>query len=222
MMQPDYWRQRWAEGRTGWHQPEVNRLLARHWPGLELAEGSRVFVPLCGKSLDMVWLADRGHAVFGVELSAAACEEFFAEHGLTPEVSGHGDFRRYRAGRIELWAGDVFELTAADLSDCAACYDRAALIALPPDQRRRYAGELFGKLPSGCRALLITLEYPAGEKQGPPFSVDEAEVHRLLEPGWRVSLQEKRDILASQPGFQAEGVTRLHTAAYRLRKQSGS
>lgn len=220
-MDPNYWHQRWAEGRTGWHQPEVNRLLIRHWPGLGLVPASRVFVPLCGKSLDMVWLAEQGHAVFGVELSAAACEEFFAERGLEPQAATHGHFRRYRAGAYELWAGDAFDLSAADLAGCAACYDRAALIALPADLRRRYVRDVLGALPAGSRALLVTLEYPAGEKQGPPFSVDEAEVHRLFELAWRVSLQERRDILASQPDFQAEGVTRLHTAAYRLRKRAG-
>jgi thiopurine S-methyltransferase len=219
-MEPTFWQHRWAEGRTGWHQPEANRLLVRHWPVLSVAPDCRVFVPLCGKSLDMAWLADQGHQVFGVELAPEACEAFFAERGLTPAVDNKGAFRRYRAGAIELWAGDAFELTAADLSDCAACYDRAALIALPPDLRRRYVTHVLGLLPLGCRALLITLEYPSAEKQGPPFSVDEAEIHRLFEPHWRVSFQDRRDILARESGFREEGVTRLHTAAYRLRKLS--
>lgn len=220
-MEPAFWHQRWAEGRTGWQQPEANRLLVRHWPALKLPTGSRVFVPLCGSSVDMTWLANQGHHVFGVELSPAACEAYFAAQGQTPDVDNHAGFRRYRAGTIELWAGDAFGLSAADLSDCTACYDRAALIALPPDLRRRYVTRVLGLLPLGCRALLITLEYPSAEKQGPPFSVDEAEIHRLFEPQWRVSFQERRDILAREPTFQAEGVNRLHTAAYRLRKGGG-
>ena len=221
-MDPDSWHRRWAEGRTGWQQDQVNALLLRHWPQLGAAPASRVLVPLCGISLDMVWLAGEGHPVFGVELSIRACEAFFSAHGLAPETAFQGHFRRFRADRFELWAGDVFDLTAADLAGCTACYDRAALIALPADLRRRYVTEVLGALPAGCRALLVTLEYPQPEMAGPPFSVDEAEVHRLFEPAWRVSLQVRRDILAREAKFRHDGVTRLHTAAYRLRKRSAA
>lgn len=219
-MEPDYWQQRWAEGRIGWHQPDVNTLLRQHWSALSLPEGSRVFVPLCGKSADMAWLAAQGHRVLGVELSHDACAAFFAEHGLVPEVTAHGGFQRYRSGRIELLAGDAFALSAHELADCAASYDRAALIALPESMRQRYAEHVLGKLPAGCRTLLVTLDYPQHEKQGPPFSVDQAEVERLFAANWQIELLERRDILAQQPGFQAEGVTRLNTAAYRLAKVS--
>ncbi len=219
-MEPDYWQQRWAEGRTGWHQSDVNALLRQHWPALSLPHGSRVFVPLCGKSADMAWLAAQGHRVLGVELSRDACAAFFAEHGLVFELTAHGALQRYRSERIELLAGDAFALSTHDLADCTACYDRAALIALPADMRQRYAEQVLGKLPTGCRTLLVTLDYPQHEKQGPPFNVDQAEVEHLFAANWHVALLERRDILAQQPGFQAEGVTRLHTAAYRLTKVS--
>lgn len=215
-MEPDYWQQRWAEGRIGWHRPEVNALLRRHWPTLALPPDSRVFVPLCGKSEDMAWLAAQGHRVLGVELSREACAAFFAEHGLVPEVSAHGHFQRYRSERVELLAGDAFDLVAHDLADCSACYDRAALIALPTSMRQRYVEQVLGKLPAGCHALLVTLEYPPHEKAGPPFSIDAAEVARLFALLWQVETLERRDILAREPSFQAEGVTRLETVAYRL------
>lgn len=95
-------------------------------------------------------------------------------------------------------------------------YDRAALIALPASLRRRYVRELHARLPTGCRGLLITLEYPPHERQGPPFALEDADVRALYEPGWRVERLERRDILAGQPAFAAEGVTALHTSAYRL------
>lgn len=215
-MEPDYWQRRWAEGRIGWHQPEVNALLRRHWPALALPPNSRVFVPLCGKSEDMAWLAAQGHRVLGVELSREACAAFFAENGLVPEVSAHGHFQRYRSERVELLAGDAFDLGAHDLADCSACYDRAALIALPASMRQRYVEQVLGKLPAACRTLLVTLEYPQHEKAGPPFSVDAGEVERLFAPRWQIDPLERRDILAREPGFQAEGVTRLETVAYRL------
>ncbi len=218
-MDPDFWLQRWREGRTGFHNEHVQPLLERHWPTLGLASGSRVFVPLAGKSLDMAWLAARGHRVLGVELSPLAVTQFFAAQGLTPEVHESRYGVHHRAGDIELLCGDVFALDAAALADCAGVYDRAALIALPAPMRRRYVKELHAQLPMGCRGLLVTLEYPPHEKDGPPFPVPEREVRDLYEPEWRVERLEQRDILAAQPGFVAEGVTALTTTAYRLQRE---
>ncbi|KRD30555.1 thiopurine S-methyltransferase [Lysobacter sp. Root916] len=217
-MNAEFWQQRWRERQIGFHQDRPSPLLLKHWPSLGLAPDSRVFVPLAGKTLDMAWFASQGHRVLGVELSRIAVEEFFAEHGLTPEVEMSRYGRHYRAGAIELICGDAFALDAALLSDCAAVFDRAALIALPTPLRERYAGELYPHLPSGCRGLLITLEYPQHEKQGPPFSVVEQEVYRLYAPDWRLRTLERRDILAQQPAFIADGVTALDTVVYALER----
>ncbi|KRD80219.1 thiopurine S-methyltransferase [Lysobacter sp. Root983] len=217
-MNAEFWQQRWRERQIGFHQDRPSPLLLKHWPSLGLAPDSRVFVPLAGKTLDMAWFASQGHRVLGVELSRIAVEEFFAEHGLTPEVEMSRYGRHYRAGAIELICGDAFALDAALLSDCAAVFDRAALIALPTPLRERYAGELYPRLPSGCRGLLITLEYPQHEKQGPPFSVVEQEVYRLYAPDWRLRTLERRDILAQQPAFIADGVTALDTVVYALER----
>lgn len=218
-MDPDFWHQRWREGRTGFHQDNPTPLLLEHWPELALAPGSLVFVPLAGKSLDLVWLAAQGHRVLGVELSPLAVAQFFAEHDLTPQVRDSRYGRHYRAGDIELICGDVFGLDADVLAEGAAVYDRAALIALPPPLRRRYVRELHALLPAGCRGLLITLEYPQHEKQGPPFAVPEAEVRELYGRDWHVETRERRDILGLQPGFIAEGVSALETVVYRLSKR---
>lgn len=219
-MDPEFWQQRWREGRTGFHQDKPMPLLLRHWPALGLAPGSRVFVPLAGKSLDLAWLAAQGHRVLGVELSPLAVAQFFEEQGLAPQVRESRYGRHYSAGNIELVCGDVFALDAEALADCAAVYDRAALIALPPPLRRRYVRELYALLPGGCRGLLITLEYPPHEKQGPPFSVPEDEVRELYGRDWEVTTLERRDILAQQPGFAAEGVSALETAVYALSRKA--
>ena len=218
-MQPEFWHQRWREGRIGFHQDQPTPLLLEHWPSLGVAPGAKVFVPLAGKSLDLAWFASRGHRVLGVELSQLAIEQFFAEHGLRPvrRTSPYGT--HFEAGNIELVCGDAFGLDAGVLAGCDAVYDRAALIALPPELRQRYARQLYACLPAGCRGLLVTLEYPQHEKQGPPFSVAETEVRALYGQDWDVALLERRDILARQPGFVAEGVTALDTAAYRLRRR---
>lgn len=215
-MQHDFWHQRWQEGRIGFHQDKPTPLLVEHWPSLELAPGSRVFVPLAGKSLDMVWLAAQGHRVFGVELSELAVSQFFAEQGLRPEVWETASGRHHVAGEVELVCGDVFALEPTLLASCDAVFDRAALIALPPELRARYVDEVYPRLPTGCRGLLVTLEYPQHEKQGPPFSVEEEEVHALFDRDWQLDTLVRRDILARQPAFIEEGVTALATAAYRM------
>ena len=215
-METEFWHERWREGKIGFHQDRVSPMLEAHWDALGLADGCTVFVPLAGKSLDMDWLAPRGHSVLGVEISEIAVRQFFAERDLRPTITMTRYGAHFTHGAIELICGDAFALDAEALAGCAGVFDRAALIALPLDMRRRYADELYARLPSGCRGLLVTLEYPPHEKQGPPFTVDEAEVRSLFAPHWDIDLLERKDILADQPGFLAEGVTALHTSAYRL------
>ncbi len=217
-MHPDFWLQRWQNGQIGFHRQEVMPLLQHHWPALELAAGSRVLVPLCGKSLDMHWLAAQGHRVLGVELSSLAVQQFFAEAGLVPERHRSKYGEHFVAGPIEIICGDAFGLDSSVLADVAGVYDRAALIALPAPLRQQYLDTVYANLPDGCSGVLITLEYPQSEKQGPPFSVDQDEVKRLFSPSWQATLQERRDILAQEPSFQAEGVTALGTAVYRLQR----
>ncbi len=215
-MDSAFWQQRWREGRIGFHQSRVMPLLQQHWPVLALPPASRVLVPLCGKSLDMPWLAAQGHRVLGVELSRIAIEQFFEENKLHPDVHQSHYGTHFSAGPIELVCGDVFDLDADMLGDCQGVYDRAALIALPAPMRARYVGELYARLPRGCRGLLITLEFPQHEKSGPPFSVDDDEVRALYGRDWHLAQLERRDILDTQPGFVAEGVTQLHTTVYRI------
>ena len=218
-MQPDFWHERWQSDRIGFHQDAVSPMLAAHWDACAVAGDARVFVPLCGKSLDMVWLAERGHRVLGVELSPIAIQAFFEALGERPRVHDTPCGRHHVAGPYELVLGDAFALDAAMLAGCAGVYDRAALIALPPDMRARYLRQLYARLPPGCRGLLVTLEYPPAEKAGPPFPVAEAEVRDGLAPAWRVDLLERRDILAAEPGFAEQGVTALSTSAYRLSRR---
>jgi len=217
-MQPEFWHQRWQTDQIGFHRDTPLPLLLKHWPTLGLTEGSRVLVPLCGKSLDMVWLAEQGHRVLGVELSELAITRFFDERGLAPEISQSGFGTHYRAGAWEIICGDAFALSTELLQDCAGVYDRGALIALPPHMRERYAATTWARLPAGCQGLLVTLEYPQAEKSGPPFSVEESEVRQRFAGRYEVELIERRDILKHEPGFQVEGVTALNTSVYRMQR----
>ena len=219
-MDRDFWLQRWHDNQIGFHQDQPTPLLCKHWASAGVADGATGFVPLAGKSLDMVWLAAQGHRVLGVELSPLAVAQFFAEHDLTPEVSESRYGLHHRAGPIELVLGDAFGLDAELLAGCDAVYDRAAVIALPPELRTRYAEALYPRLPASCRGLMITLEYPQHEKDGPPFSVPETEVRERFAPHWDVHLLERRDILATQQSFVDQGVTALDTCVYRLVRHS--
>ena len=131
-MDPSFWHDRWENQDIGFHQADIHALLPAYWPRLELASDAPVFVPLCGKSLDMVWLAQQGHRVIGAELSQRAIDDFFAERGLAPTTRASGSFTVKSAGPYELWCGDFFDLPREAVAGVAGVYDRAALIALPP------------------------------------------------------------------------------------------
>ena len=217
-MQPDFWHQRWANQQIGFHQSTPTPLLQKHWPALDVAKDSTVFVPLCGKSLDLAWLAAQGHRVLGVELSQLAIEQFFDNHALTPHISQSRYGTHYIAGGIEIIRGDAFGLDGDALANCAAVFDRAALIALPPQLRQRYVAELYAALPNNCQGLLITLEYPQIERDGPPFSVHEDEVRARYGEHWDVALRERRNIPANHPGF-VNGVSHVDTVVYGLSRR---
>ncbi|MBJ2220143.1 MULTISPECIES: thiopurine S-methyltransferase [Pseudomonas] len=218
-MEAKIWQDRWATNQIGFHQFQVNPYLQRHWSTLALDEGAKVFVPLCGKSLDMKWLADCGHRVMGVEVSDKAVEAFFSEQGLTPRIDQKGLFKVYQAGLIEVWCGDFFALDARAVADCTGLYDRAALIALPEQMRPGYTEHLDTLLAPGCEGLLIAVDYDQAQRAGPPFAVPDKEVQSLLGPRWNVVTLQERDILSESSKFKADGVTRLDERVYRLTKR---
>lgn len=214
-MHEDFWIARWARNEIGFHQDEINPYLRRHWPALGLTPGARVLVPLCGKSLDLVWLAGQGLRVLGVELVERAVEDFFAEQDLQPQVSASGPFKVYSSGNLQIFCGDIFALSPADVADCQAVYDRAALIAFPPEMRERYAAHLSGILPSACQGLLVTLDYDQAQRKGPPFAVSDVEVRRLLAADWSLEVLEEQD-LSITGKFHLHGLSRLDERVYRL------
>ncbi len=217
-MQRDFWLNRWRSEQTGFHRSEVMPLLARHWQRLELDQNARVLVPLAGKSLDMIWLADQGYRVLGVELSPRAVAQFLQENQLQAREFESPLGRHFDTGAIELICGDVFDLDKAAIADCSAVYDRAALIALPPDMRRSYSAHLSAILPARCRMLLITLDYVQQQMDGPPFAVGEDEVRELYGKAWHIECLEQRDILDSEPRFAERGLSWLTTAVYDIRR----
>jgi thiopurine S-methyltransferase len=171
-MDPDFWRARWAERKIGFHEGVPNAFLQRHAD--RLAGHHRVLVPLCGKSEDLVFLASRGHAVVGVELVESAVRELFAAHQLEPAIEQRGAHTVFTAGELVAIAGDWFAVTPALVGHVDAFYDRAALIAMPPDRRPAYVAKLR-ELCTGP-GLAVVIDYPDGAYNGPPFPVRDAEV----------------------------------------------
>jgi thiopurine S-methyltransferase len=215
-LQPDFWHARWRSGQIGFHQSAVDRHLCKHWPQLDLASASRVFVPLCGKSLDLLWLLERGHWVMGIDISAVALESFCMEHGIPAKRLALGQFDLYEAARLELYRGDFFAFNSQLLGTCAAVYDRAALISWMPDLRAAYVEHVTAMTNAGTQTLLITMEYRQEEMAGPPFSVSADEVERLYGSHHSIQRLSRQDVLANEPRLRSRGVTELHEACYRL------
>jgi len=184
----EQWLQRWREERIGFHRNDTHPALANFWPSLDIPVGTKVLVPLCGKSLDMHWLADAGYPVLGVELAPDAIEQFLDEQqGSRPQAGvsryRQGGFAIARQGMVELWQGDFFHLHIRQVDEVGAFYDRASLIALPPATRQRYAFHLAQLVPAGAQGLLVSLHHDEGDK-GPPYSVNKAEIETLFIPNF--------------------------------------
>lgn len=218
-MDPEDWRQRWREGRIGFHLERENPALVRFHHRLDAHPGEPVFVPLCGKSKDLAWLAGRGHGVVGVEASPLAVEAFFTEHGRSATRRRAGALECWEDPPLRIWCGDFFDLSPGDLDGARLFYDRAALIALPPPLRIRYAAHIATLLPDTARGLLLTLEYPQHEMAGPPFSVPEEEVRGLYEEAFAVHRLARNDVLAEHERFRAAGLSALHEAVYLLERR---
>lgn len=216
-MNKEFWQARWDEDRIGFHQEEINPYLQRYWPRLACATNMNVFVPLCGKSKDMLWLRELGHAVIGVEIVPRAVEAFFAENDIQRETYQQDAFTVWEGEGIRIYCGDFFEFGAEDMADVAGVYDRASLIALPPALRARYAEHLCAILPRRASVLLVTMDYPQAEMQGPPFAVNEHEVATLYRDRFTIEQVYAEDILAANPRFREQGLTRLQEKIYVLR-----
>ena len=215
-MQADFWLERWEQNQIGFHEDEINSHLQKFWDGLNIPAESKIFVPLCGKSSDMLWLLSQGYQVFGVELSPLAVKSFFAENNLEARVSDYGVFQRWEMDGLTVFQGNFFDLSSEDLQDCCAIYDRASLIALPVEMRQQYSQHLREIVPALSHTLLVTLEYDQDEMQGPPFSVSKEEVQSLFGTANKIECLFAENILEQNEQFKQRGLTRLVEKAYWL------
>lgn len=215
-MDHDFWHERWSNGQIFFHQSQVNDTLKEHWPRLGLARGDLVLVPLCGKSLDMLWLRDEGFDVIGVELSEQAVAAFFAENDLSHSVSENETFKVYSADRLTIMCGDFFELPDTIMRAARGYFDRGGLIALPPDLRIRYADKLNSGLHASAGGLLICVDYDQGEMDGPPFALSEAEVTTRFGDRFAISKVVDHEVIDFDERFRQRGLTRMQRTSYLL------
>lgn len=216
MVDNQHWLDRWRENRIGFHESDVNRHLQTFLPQLALVEGSCVFMPLCGKSHDITWLAGQGFEVIGIELSELAIEAFFEEQALAFERFDSDRFGVYEAERITLLQGDFFDLRNDDLGACNFVYDRASLIAMSPSQRPRYYRHMLSITPAISSMLLITLNYDQSEMEGPPFAVADDEVRRYYENAFSINLLHSKDAIDESPRWRKAGLSTLVESVFRL------
>ena len=214
-MEADFWHDRWENNLTGFHLDEVNQYLKESWPLLNLQPGARVFVPLCGKSLDLIWLAEQGYEVTGIELSPLAVKAFFAENHLNVVKTTIGDLECWQSGNIRLFCGNFFSLTPEILGQVDAVFDRASLVALPRAMRQDYATKLTETTLSAPK-LLVTLEYEQEKMDGPPFSVTKEEVNSLYQANYQVKQLSAQDVLGDNEKFRSRGLDYMNQCTYLL------
>lgn len=198
-MDASFWHQRWGNNEIGFHEREANPLLVKYFKTLSLTKGGRVFLPLCGKTLDIGWLLSNGYRVAGAELSKIAIEQLFAELGVEPKISTQGGLDHYSAKDIDIFVGDIFDLSRQMLGPVDAIYDRAALVALPVEMRHRYTAHLT-EITHKAPQLLICCEYDQSLMEGPPFSITNEEVNQHYRNRYDLTLMVSRDVAGGLKG----------------------
>lgn len=223
-MEIDFWVERWNNNKIGFHQDRINSYLVYFYgeKGLpvEHREKLKVFVPLCGKSKDLLWLSQNAYKVFAVECSDRAVKDFFEENALNYKHAEKDLHALYQSSDlpsiIEVFRGDFFELQQKDLNDVTDIFDRASLVALPVEMRRQYATKMAELQKPGIRTLLVTLTFDPAEMNGPPFSVTEEEVKNLYSEKFSIQKLLGKNVIDEETGLKNRGLTALTETVYKL------
>lgn len=216
-MNTDFWHKRWQLREIGFHKDEVHHFLQRFWPELNLPSGTRILVPLCGKSHDLLWLREQGYQVIGVELSQQAIEEFCQENHLQPTISRVDGFDCYQLEQLRIYCGDFFVLSEEQTGSITAVYDRGSLVALPPKMREDYVQKLRRLLQTGSQMLTISYDFDQQQRPGPPFSLPQTELTELVGDWCTIEKLHSESAIETHQMLQADGVQTLQEEVYRLR-----
>ena len=215
-MENNFWHERWATNDIGFHLGKTNPMLLKHWPSLQSKPEDVIFVPLCGKSLDLIWLTNQVKQVIACELSQRAIDEFFSENKITPQISQHARYIKYQYENLTVFCGDFFDLKPADLQSCTLIYDRASLIAFPLSMRQQYVDQLDQLFPQPHKRLLITLQYDQSLMQGPPFSISIEAVNQLFSARHRCRCVESCSVIEQFKRFKDKGIKTLYEHVFIL------
>ena len=217
MNNPEFWHNKWAANQIGFHLEDVNPLLIEFWKKTEPSYEKSVFVPLCGKSEDLIWLATKHEDVQGVELSQIAVRAFFSEHLYTPTVTRiSGQHELYQFDELSVYTGDYF---SAPIRPVDIIYDRASLVALPAEMRVQYIERLKQRLKPGGKILLVTLDYDQSEMAGPPFSVPKLEIDQLF-AGYKITLLNQDIADDKHPKIAKKGLSRFSEEVYLIESEA--
>ncbi|WP_210472994.1 thiopurine S-methyltransferase [Vibrio crassostreae] len=213
MNNPEFWHNKWAANQIGFHLEDVNPLLIEFWKKTDPSYEKSVFVPLCGKSEDLIWLASKHEEVQGVELSQIAVRAFFSEHFYTPTVTQiNGQHELYQFDELSVYTGDYF---TAPIQPVDIIYDRASLVALPEEMRVQYVERLKQLLKPGGKILLVTLDYDQSEMTGPPFSVPKLEIDQLF-AGYKITMLNQDIADDEHPKIAKKGLSRFCEEVYLI------
>ena len=221
-MEHQFWHNKWEQKQIGFHLPHTQPLLEKYWLQQVTKNGSdntTVLVPLCGKSIDLLWLRQQKFNVQGVELSPIAASEFFSEQQLTPKITTDKDFTHYSIDQLEIMVGDFFKLP--ETNTYPLIYDRAALIALPQKIQQNYVDKLYQITTTGSKVLLITLDYDTQNDtiNGPPFSISPQQVEQLFADNWLVKQLERADVLHLEGKFRKKGAQWVNETAWLIQRK---
>ncbi len=212
------WLKFWENNETNWHGDKITQELVEYFELFELEPRDKVFVPLCGKSLDMLYIMNQGFSVVGVEISEIGVRQFFSENNLAYKITKVDDFDLYSTENLEIYCGDFFALTSKHLNNVKSVFDRKSLIALEPEVRQKYVKHLNDIISLGARILLVTLQYPQYQMSGPPFSVDKSEVESLFSMAFESQELRSFNDIENESKLTRAGVNYINNAAYYLRK----
>jgi len=214
-MDLEFWKKAWVDGRTAFHQGQTSPHLVRHLPLLNIKENDHILLPLCGKTLDLLYLQDMNLKVTGIEISELAIEQFQAEHPREYKRAQKNNFTVYQNQKLEIWNGDFFEFHSEITSPIHYVFDRAAMVALPFELRKQYAQKLCEFLKLGAKLLLVTFEYPQEKVQGPPFSVTRSEVE-IFYKEFKVQEIYREAATVTGPKFVEAGINQVENVCYLI------
>lgn len=215
VMEQQYWSERWQTGQTGFNLGRPHDLLTKHHD--LIAKAHRVYVPLCGKAKDLIWLRDHGHDVTGSEIVPQAIAQLMADEALLPTHTRRGAFKLHITPKLTVLEGDAVAIDVDVAGSFDAVYDRAAFVALPPEMRAGYVKSLLRVLKPGGHIFLIGFLYDQQKLAGPPFAADEALV-RAAFAGCDVRVVDERAEEAG-PRFVAAGVVDVKEIAFVIEKR---